>query len=224
MQRNITITHTASGNWYGPKKFELRTIELVYTTQYDEPSEPIQRFDVVHHRVLHGKRTTSSRRFVSESERAGWVETELGSLEFQELPEPMNVVKQSRLAPLAGLVLRSVMYDETGTNLSFGAPDERDHSHELFVTGEIAVWEGIETARPIHSIDANAVVGLVGSILARVDEYTDTGLWLTCQDGRAFSISPGLRTKDEEVAVLSWSEKSATWAADDPLFSSNAPA
>jgi hypothetical protein len=224
VQRDIRITHTATGNWYGQKKFELRNVTLTYTTQHGEPGDPIERFDVVHHRVLRGERTTSSRRFVTESERAAWVGSELKSIDFDQLPEPIQVAKSSRLAPLASLVFRSVTYDERGATLACGSSYQKEPSHQLFVSGELAVREGIETARPTRTVDAQSVVGLVGRTVTTVDEYTDTGLWLGCEDGRALSILPGLRTDEEEVAVLRWSNKTTTWTAADPLFSFPAPA
>jgi hypothetical protein len=45
VQRQITITHTATGNWYGPKKYELRDIMLKYTTRHHDESKLIERFD-----------------------------------------------------------------------------------------------------------------------------------------------------------------------------------
>lgn len=211
MQERVTITHTGAGAWYGPKKFELRTTEATYNS-FDGPDTSVSGFEVVHHRVDNGVRTTGTKNFVTEADRSAWLKAQLAFVEMSELSEPVTVTRSSKLDRLNGLTFRSVTHDQHKVTLLF------DASRSLQIRGTLSVHTGLETAQPTRSEAATDIVSLLGQRVSEADELGDYGLWIPFQDGSALSIMRGTCDGEDEVASLHGQKRPVVWRAWHPLF------
>lgn len=221
MRQRITITDTGLGSWYGPKKFERRTIELDFTDRAQSTGVSFGRFDMVWHKIVDGRRVTTAKRFVTELDRQTWEKANLGGVEFEPLVPPVVVERGTPLTQLIGHRLVAVGFDDPTLELAVQPAGTSSPAHRLSITCDalvaIVTPEGVVT--PDDFGYADTLVALRGEEVVTADEFTDTGLTLEMSNGVAVSITPHLGRDADTIASFPTSEGLAEWSHDSAAFS-----
>ena len=221
MRERITITDTGIGSWYGPKKFERRTIELEFTDRAQTTPALFVRSDIVWHKIVDGRRATTTKRFVTARDRLAWEESNLGGVEFEPLDPPVIVERGTALRQLIDHRLAAITFDDPTLALVVHPAGKSSPAHRFAITCDalvaIVTPEGVVT--PDDFGYADTLVAQLGQDVVGADEYTDTGLTLELANGTAVSITPHLGRAAETIATFPTPTGPARWASDAPAFS-----
>jgi hypothetical protein len=213
MQIAETVTGLGSGFWgYETYEIELSTQRTTYSNAAGTNSRTTERYELKFHSSSH----FDIRRFASDRERAEFISKNFTQLELKSIPlsEQKPITTECPLTEVEGEYLSSVTFVMDYLQVGFCGKSFNFYNWPVIILGD----------RSLEIRDAgyrDALCGLIGKTVQRIDVFLDVGLTFKFQTGETMTVSlrAPVDSSMPEVAEYSRPKKSGIiWGSGEEPF------